>query len=1040
MLDRQANGFNFKKIPKVLNISGASTSTLSVDSTPYSDRTAATSVNNTPLSKNIGGYLPHGSRSTLGLEYPNTTTPLQIQRNKRQNILDVYNCSYCNLPLQNIFEGERLVDLNCGHSLHFKCFNEWLSPAIFANDSNNKDESSDNNEIICPSCNVSTFCDDDTIMTNTKNSQLLQKYDDLLNPGDEMSNLLSTIYNFQLPTMTSINDETLDFLNANNIIKDTNDAENNDEDPVTPNGQMGMNFWEREGELLVPNITAMTQEKKKNVSLFNSEIELAKVLFAPEYSSLSIENDIEIGTNNDEISNFGCVINISTTEFEQSLEFNKKEQLKAQVGKNKITNTIINNFNKNLNNSTIDFSNVGNLILFDIFDTTIKLNSFKSCQIYLFESNIIILNENGTQLLLNQELNSQIFISSIYQDSDGIIINLNSIKIPSITFLSSNKILRHKWYVILKKISKNVDVNGLIPLIQTSTNAWSLIENDNVDDGAYNDVIPEYIRIVNKLTSKGLDLPSKFLKRQILRPDSIPKVIILALPLVNCEDYGVENNEYASVIKKMITETLNLLNPRDQLGVVFLGDHIKNLSQIGNYYGCVTKNWPGWSIILDSITGDVIAEEDNSHSNRQLDNGLRYIELLANLRFNNVTKDKNEYLHQVIYVSNEILSDYNVSSTTDSFKIEQRENPFLTKRQKRVETDISKKITLICEKFDATFTYLLLADEFRFEPYEIILMNRLLKQHVSIDENELNNNNYNNKIKLQIALDIENLIEVLKLKIEELNEVTIKKLETNIKFPEFIKLKSFESSLGKINHFKQTNDENEYIIKLKNLSSGYEKSLLLNLYVDFKNNSFHDNKIKSTFAKSNTKIVADKLETEFKRQMDIRLIKHGSTIENNMTLKLNVQSPPNSGHNDSIEIKVDTDVNTADATTTSVRRQSDLNLSIVSKLSSMSDAFFIRRKIQLLIIEKLNNSVLEIKNFDSIAKENAKETFKKLINEIWELSTSCNSSNTNNIKENSLEKWTDSLTGKLEDIVDGYSLRNYQLSNMKCVLLFLELE
>jgi hypothetical protein len=1028
MFDAKSKPLNFKKIPKILNISGTSTSTFSVNSTPFSDKTNATSVTNTPSSKNLVNYLPHEYKSPSDkLE----TTPLHF-KHRKQIIPDVYNCSFCNEPLHNTFEGEILVDLNCGHSLHYQCFNEILTPVDFFNINkiNTSDEKQIENEIICPSCNIKTFCIDDSLIINMKNNQILQTFDNVFFSKSEMLDVLPTADNVQTFNITSNSDDIEKTLNEKDInININNDDEDDDdddeeEDPVTPQAQMGMSFWEREDELFAPNISLSNYDTCKNEnssSSFDSDIQLAKVLFAPEFSSINIKKSIE--------SEFGFVLNISTTEFEAPLESNKKEQIKTQVSKNKITNSIINKFNKNLINERIDFSNVGNLILFDTFDIKIKLSPFDSCQVYLYESNLIILNKNGTQLLLNQELNSSIFISSIYEDEASIIINLNSIKLPSLILISNNKILKHKWFIILKKLSKNIPVTNLIPLIQTSTNAWDLLSDDGGND-LDNDVIPEDIKIVKKLTSKGLDLPSKFLKRQILRPDSIPKIIILALPLVNCEDYGLKDSEYAQSIKNVLISVLNSLNSRDKLGIVYFGNHIKNLTSIGNYYGCVGREWNGWSTILESITENVICEEDQNNLASHWESSMKYIKLLSNLAFRKHTNEKTDFLHQIIYVSNEILTDCNPEFSME--RTISKENPFLIKRQESPSIEINLQIAKLCEEFSASFDYILLADEFRYEPYQIMSLNKILKQYTTVENNQINNNNYNNKIKLHVALDFDNLLEVLKNKIEDLHKVTIKKLETQIKFPEFVKLKNFESPIGVVDCSKQEIQDNTYSIKLEHLSSGYEKSLLFNLHVDYKNSLIND-KSKALFAISNTKLSAENFQSEFCNQMDIKLITNDSIIENGMRLRLAIEKSQT--QNISIASN-DKQLLFNDST----ENKNNLNLSIISKLSSMSDAYFIRRKIQSLVIEKLSESVLHIKNFDSVTKENAKNTITKLINDIWELSTSCDSSNTNNILDKDIEKWSEVLMNKLEDIAEGYSLRNYHLSNMKCVCLFLELE
>lgn len=1064
--DSEYRQLNFKKIPNILNFSGSSTtsslsvanSTFSRNNSPFNynsnyDINNPTPLTNTPLSENIASPRKYYNINTLhSSSNVHTGTPLSNHTGKTTNIRKFTQnskCSFCDESLHNIFEGERIIDLNCGHGLHFDCFKELLNPImnndnndIFNNSSisNNNNISNDNilpipkkNEVHCLYCDkMTTYNNDANISFDIHNNQLLHNYDNVLFTSD----LIDPISQFSnIETITPYNDDNNE---PSYSIHDSDVSSNLDENPITPQSQMGMNFWDRENDSIIPLSndsvnTLKIDEKKVNKtqngfvqSSFQSDIELGKVLFAPEFSSMNLN----------ETDNVGLVVNISTTEFETSLKTNNNEQFKTLIGKNKITNIIINNFEEKLTDSKIDYSNLGSLILFDFIDITIKMDTFEMCQIYLFESNIIILDNEGTNLLLNQTLNSNVFISSIYENKNDIIINLNSIKIPTILLTSENRLLRHKWYVILNKLSNKVDISEInIPLIQVSTNAWNLI---STGDDELDDAIPEDIKIVNKLTSKGLDLPSKFLKRQILRPEAIPKIIIMALPLVNCEDYGLENFEFAQAIQKIIRITLNSLNSIDKLGIVFLGNNIKNLSMIGNYYGCATKNWEGWESVLESITGDVIEEEGNLYHGSQWDNGMKYIDLLANLCFNSNSQSKTDYIHQIICVSNELLNDFNMKSPTESFKAEEKSNPFLIKRNKHNDSDVSKNISRLCEKFNANFDFILLADEFRFEPNEIFLMNRYLKQYSSMNSSEYNNSDYNNKIKLNVALDFENLSELLNKKINALHKVTIRNFETCVKFPENVKLLSFESPLGEVKTFsKMKSDDNSYLIKLNNLSSGFEKSILFNLHINNEDESL-SSKSKINIANSHTKLTADKLKIEFDSQSNIKLLSNNSSIENNVTLNFNIEKSNNSVETyldkPIIESETDKDYNPTD------RRESDINLSIVSRLSSVSDVYYVRRKIQLLVTETICKEVLEIKYFDSASKENAREKFMQLNNNIWEMVNSCNNSNTNNSGSQGIEKWSEVLTTKIEEIIDGYSLRNYQLSNMKCISLYLELE
>ena len=1045
---------NFKKIPRVLNFSGASVRstassmrTASAESTPFSDR-IYTPLTGTPLSQYTVNCTPKPYKlDNITNSRHFESSPGFHHKRKQVNRNHEDRCAFCAEALYNIFEGERLVDLDCGHSLHLGCLTEAVNMSIM--DGNSELQSSakpinhihgpSSSEIVCPECNhVATYLDEILPKTMCGANMANPYHGSCTSNEDKMQSIMTNIENFEMPDLTAFMESPIDQDNTGGFIDSANDS-TTDENPITPQGQMGMNFWQRDSILdpifplstdsvntaCMPSNTNSTANDLQ--SSFQNDIELAQVLFAPEFSSINVEREQSI------LSNVECVVNIATTEFETSLKSNQEEQFKTQIGKNKITNIIISNFEEKLNaaNDTpsIRYSNLGSLIMFDLIDVTIKLDVFELCQVYLFESNIIILDESGSQLLLNQDINTDVFISSIYEKKDDLIINLNSIKVPSIVLTSSNKLLKHKWYVILNKLSKKVRLTDInIPLIQISTNAWNLISENN---DLYDDAIPEDIKVVHKLTSKGLDLPSKFLRRQILRPDSAPKVLILALPLINCEDYGLENYEYAEAIKRIISITLSSLNSNDKLGIVFLGNHIKNLATIGNYYGCVSPDWDGWHTVLESIKGDIIAEEDRSSNGIEWKDGLTYIDLLAKIGFAHFGLHKDEYIHQVICVTHEILCHSSTESPTGTITGDEGFNPFV-ERANGPLMEVNRFISSLCEKYNANFDFVLLADEFRFEPHQIMSMRRYIKGYASTKGREICKEEYNNKIRLCVALDFENLSETLNSKINDLHKVTIKKLETSVRFPDNVKLVGFESASGEIKPVPESTN-NCYTISLSNLPSGFEKSLLFKLDIDISNIASPD-KYKANIAKSTTKFFAGTMETQFDSSADIRLITDmDAPLENNVTLNINLEK--------GIRAEVTSEAETSESGYKyNERRGSDLNLAIVSKLSSVSDAYYVKRHIELLVLKKISEMVLDVRYFDSVAKENARAEFLRMKDTVWELANSCNSSNTNNMGSNLIQSWSEDLIVKIEEIIDGYSLRNYQLSNMKCVSLFLDLE
>ncbi|KGK33019.1 hypothetical protein JL09_g6621, partial [Pichia kudriavzevii] len=101
---------------------------------------------------------------------------------------------------------------------------------------------------------------------------------------------------------------------------------------------------------------------------------------------------------------------------------------------------------------------------------------------------------------------------------------------------------------------------------------------------------------------------------------------------------------------------------------------------IGNYYGCTGKDWEGWQIVLESITAEIISRRDNSTVYSQCDDGIHYIEVLSKLNFVKNDKKKESPLHEIIFISNEIICGVAITPSTGIGKLSSPvQNPFLEK-------------------------------------------------------------------------------------------------------------------------------------------------------------------------------------------------------------------------------------------------------------------------------------------------------------------------------------------------------------------------
>lgn len=530
--------------------------------------------------------------------------------------------------------------------------------------------------------------------------------------------------------------------------------------PITPQEQTGPKFWQQD--------EVLESLKPEVLDLNDNEIDIAKVIISPQYGSID-KNQIDI--NDSEVY---CTVQVSTTKFEKVEPI---DEMKNDIVKSSIVGSLIRDWSFD-----VDVHDLNRGLMFDYFDEiTIYGKKFYWCQMHLFETAILLIHND--ELILNQYLDyDETFISSIFTSgADEIIINLNSLKTPEIKFKTNSRILKFKWVNILKRYmnkDNQFKIYDEIPLIQLSTNAWPLVEQR---------YIPPDIEIINKLLKRGMDLPSGFLQRQLIKPDSIPLKLMIVVPLYNPGDGQWSNEEYSRLTQKLIRSILESLNDCDLFGIIFVQNERRDL--IGSYYGCGDKNWDGWDLLIDSITEEVVT---NTTSDRnQWVEGLETLQLLSSICF-----EDDKYINEVIFVSNELNNDVKIGRRREL-------TPFDS--TKVVEClNVSQFIDQLSDQFKLQFNTILLTDEYTFEISKIWTHFESLK---SIGGERT------------IVLDYEDLSRVVDGLIALFHEIIIREMKINFTPQDGVKIQSSEIEIK----------EN---FKLRNLTSGFIKSYLMKLEID----------------------------------------------------------------------------------------------------------------------------------------------------------------------------------------------------------------
>lgn len=711
-----------------------------------------------------GSYSPFTPRSAGSLENGHLsatpgTTPGATPRKRRAVAAASTACVYCVEPLLHVMADEPVVELSCGDCAHLNCLLMLQAQA----------NAQEDGRVVCPACEILVQA-----LTNIDGLGLVSGSSRFLPPALVSSTVLGGVdidgrsnSSATLPLST----------------------------PITPKDQIGDTFWDSQKGDVVDVKTDHSDDSSTNglakaaqqvvmstppklLNLNENEIDLAKVVLSPQFASITKQ---QLDQDNDEVY---CTLQVSTTKFEKVVDTDENDRLKSLL-----MGQIINSWK-----FQYDVNDLSRIILFDYFDE-IEFNSkkFSWCQMYLFETALVVIS-NEDQLILNKHLSKDsIFIKSIYQyENNEIFINLNSLRIPEIKLKSDNKILKFKWINILKRFQNGFhdgsqfDIYDTIPLVQLSTNAWPLVDSK---------FMPPDIEIINKLLIKGMDLPSGFLQRQLIEPDLLPLKLIVVVPLFNDldneeEEGNMSNEQYCRFLQKTIKSILSSLNENDTLGIIFLQNERRDL--LGSYYGCGKPSWDGWQMVIESITEDVITNTTTAGS--QWLQGLEHLQTLSNLCFD---LDDN-YVNEVIFITTEL--------NTCDMRIQFKEG-------NEGFVGINTFIKLISNRYQLKFNHLLLANEYKYEMQELWGNFENLRGGICGD--------------LDIILNYEeNLLPKIEHMVQNMHSIIIRQMDVQLNLNDGVKIdRQFDQ--GKELHLQNGN-----LLQLRNLPSNYSRSSMIKIIID----------------------------------------------------------------------------------------------------------------------------------------------------------------------------------------------------------------
>jgi len=957
------------------------------------------------------------------------TTPLRprITLKKRAQISPNEACCFCLEPVTICFDGEEFIQLTCGHFIHFDCLVELRESEKEETVYSPKEELAEVDaeasfSVVCPLCTKDVSCTSGELEDKLLKIKLL--------------NTAKAWVSADLPTET-VTPTTANF-NASEIPEMHSSVSSSSFTPLrTPENQIGDRFWDsmKEQVITTPQMSSDSLQKPSSatIPLFAeksslclpspstadstaslSNPKLFKVSLNPEETCISLGNISERDSNEYILSS---VVNVKTAAFEP-LPVNqpKGEKIITDVNKSKILNSLLDVLKLRLSEDDLqklDIVNLGSLVLFDYMNSISYTGvSYHWPLIILFEFALVVLSSEANEVILAQKLDRGDIISSVYanHNNDTILINTSTLQLPEIRLETDGKVILQKWTNVLKHFVNNsqleisdetnshyipsAEYKGInfesnspgdyVPCVLMSTNAWSLIpDGDNS--------IPDDILKINKLESSGLELPFEYVNKRLSKPDSTPLKLILVLPMVNNKDSGSTKGEYANNICQAITGVLDRLEDHDEIGLVFIGQRTSEDNYLGHYYGMVGRKWSGWRNVLDSINAESVS--DHKEGTLQWSEGLKYVNTLLRVGF-----EKNDnMIRHLIFVTTEVIKDPCFS--IQDFMVCQHEikNPFSeTPQRNKAFVPIHTAITQVCSKYHTSFSSILMADEFKYSLTQYAINHQALN-NLSAEEG------YNNWLREYLVLDVSDLKNTIGKILEKLSNATVRSIDISLATPSGVELREFEFN-GEMTKLRS---DSSFRIHLINLESGYNECLMFKVAINLDRLDHKilekGGKVSIAVAKTSMQTLQSTTDVNTISPLDIRVMPAGKNI-NATPLNLTIRN--------SYDIR-------------------DVELPIVSGLKSVKDIYFIKREMQLSVIEVLKNVVFCTTKFDHARKETIIVQLTGLVNELEKSADAFNHSSTSIMDIEKFKSRVSSLTELLEECKDGYSLRNYQLSNYK---------
>lgn len=581
----------------------------------YIPRTATTTNKDTIIWTETADdpYLEEGSPTYLRSISQNIS---KINSNGGHRRFIGCQCSMCDERMSDIFCGEKIIELTCGHASHYQCYLTMFESMYLQN--------------LYPRCRICHKIAKPTgeEILEKMTSNLLTKQKELEQPNYTVEQQwvdprpCGRMYNGTLFTPLDQFIRTSD-VSSNGFrtplyhLKSNFDEFDDEYEDAREDHDLAYENVLTEGVLLDQSVSN-TASVERNSSSFDLEVD--KELDLDPQVQITIDQGITAIT-------YYLTVKIPETNRETHDIHEKLRDDSYEDGKSLLMVEVQNYIKREVDPD----DELGALLMFDtILCSTDGEHWNENIIIYFFEKNLILFDREEMNTIGKIPLDQICQVQKLNQNT--LIVDLKSRTLPEVyisyPLLNGKYSLVEKWEYYIKKVGK-------VPHFeQITSTAWDILPLEMASQlqQYYNNANYRHLRPWENICS-----------------DVLLQLIVCLNLSHSCY---TENDECQNLIIESLKGLLNSLNDDDLLGLVIVGkDGSGMIGQYGTFIGTINKTWSCWEEFIDSlkvIDHDVFDSPENE-LNKMLETCFRLVSTSGSM----LNDDENsKFLKQIVLVRN----------------------------------------------------------------------------------------------------------------------------------------------------------------------------------------------------------------------------------------------------------------------------------------------------------------------------------------------------------------------------------------------------